>query len=94
MRAVLATTVVWILARFAFRIGYHRSVAMRGLGAPGMALSLIILLYVAGRIGDEVGGLLGAAVPIVAFLVIEAFFVPRDTTAAIRRSLLTRAGSA
>jgi hypothetical protein len=94
MRAVLATTVVWILARFAFRIGYHRRVAMRGLGAPGMALSLIILLYVAGRIGYEVGGLLGAAVPIVAFLVIEAFFVPRDTTAAIRRSLLTRAGSA
>jgi hypothetical protein len=43
MRAVLATTVVWILARFAFWIGYHRSAAMRGLGAPGMALSLIVL---------------------------------------------------
>ena len=73
MRAVLATTVVWILARSAFWIGYHQSAAMRGLGAPGMALSMIVLLYIAGRIGYEVGGFVGAAVPIVAFLAIEAF---------------------
>ena len=71
MRAVLATTVVWVLARFAFWIGYHRSAAMRGLGAPGMALSMIVLLYVAGRIGYEVGGFAGAAIPVVAFLGIE-----------------------
>jgi hypothetical protein len=32
------------LARFAFWIGYHRSAAMRGLGAPGMALSMIVLV--------------------------------------------------
>ena len=67
MRAVLATSVVWILARFAFWIGYHRSAAMRGLGAPGMALSMIVLLYVAGRIGYEVGGFVGAAVPVMIF---------------------------
>jgi hypothetical protein len=73
MRAVLATTVVWILARFAFWIGYHRSAALRGLGAPGMALSLIVLLYVAFRIGYEAGGFVVAAAPIVAFLAIEAF---------------------
>jgi hypothetical protein len=72
MRAVLATTVVWVLARFAFWIGYHRSAAMRGLGAPGMALSMIVLLYVAGRIGYEVGGFVGAAIPVAAFLSIEA----------------------
>ena len=72
MRAVLATSVVWILARFAFWIGYHRSAAMRGLGAPGMALSLIVLLYVAGRIGYELGGIAAAAVPVMAFLAIEA----------------------
>jgi hypothetical protein len=46
MRRVLAFTLVWVLARFAFWIGYHRSAAMRGLGAPGMALSMIALLYV------------------------------------------------
>jgi hypothetical protein len=73
MRAVLATTVVWMLARFAFWVGYHHSAAMRGLGAPGMALSLLVLLYVAGRIGYELGGLVGAAIPTVAFLAIEAF---------------------
>jgi hypothetical protein len=73
MRAVLATTVVWILARFAFWIGYHHSAAMRGLGAPGMALSMIVLLYVAGRVGYEVGGVVAAAVPVVVFLAIEAF---------------------
>ena len=73
MRAVMATTVVWIVARFAFWIGYHRSAAMRGVGAPGMALSLIVLLYVAGRIGYEVGGIVGAAVQVIAFLAIEVF---------------------
>jgi hypothetical protein len=73
MRAVLATTVVWVLARFAFWIGYHRSAAMRGMGAPGMALSMIVLLYVAGRIGYEVGGLVGAAVPVMMFFAIEVF---------------------
>jgi hypothetical protein len=72
MRAVLATSVVWILARFAFWVGYHRSAAMRGLGAPGMALSLIVLLYVAGRIGYELGGIAAAAVPVMTFLAIEA----------------------
>src|SRR5215471_21069757 len=73
MRAVLATTTVWILARFAFWIGYHRSAAMRGLGAPGMALSMLVLLYVAWRIGYEVAGFAGAAVPVAAFLAIEVF---------------------
>lgn len=73
MRAVLATTGVWILARAAFWIGYHRSAAMRGLGAPGMALSMIVLLYVVGRIGYEVGGPVGAAVPLATFFAIEAF---------------------
>jgi hypothetical protein len=73
MRTVLATTIVWIMARFAFWIGYHWSAAMRGLGAPGMALSMIVLLYVAGRIGFEVGGFVGAVIPVTAFLAIEAF---------------------
>jgi uncharacterized MAPEG superfamily protein len=44
MRVVVASTIVWVLNRYAFWIGYHRSAAMRGLGAPSMALSLIMLL--------------------------------------------------
>src|SRR5215831_5391862 len=73
MRAVLATTVVWILARLAFWVGYHCSAAMRGLGAPGMALGMLVLLYVAWRIGYEVAGFAGAAVPVAAFVAIEVF---------------------
>jgi uncharacterized MAPEG superfamily protein len=72
MRAVVATAIVWIVARFAFWIGYHQSAAMRGLGAPGMAMSMIVLLYVAGRFGYEIGGVAGAAAPVILFLAIEA----------------------
>jgi hypothetical protein len=38
-----------------------------------MALSMIVLLYVAARIGYDVGGFVGATIPVAAFLVIEAF---------------------
>ncbi len=72
MRAVEATTVVWILARLAFWAGYHRSAALRGLGAPGLVVSLLALLYVAARIGFEVTGAAGAASVIAAFLTFEA----------------------
>jgi hypothetical protein len=72
MRVVEATTATWIISRWAFWLGYHRSAAMRGLGAPSMALSLIVLLYVAARIGGEVAGTAGAVGIIVAFLAFEA----------------------
>jgi uncharacterized MAPEG superfamily protein len=72
MRAVVATTVVWIVSRAAFWVGYHRSAAMRGLGAPGMAISMIVLLYVASRFGGEIAGTVGAIVPVAVFFAIEA----------------------
>lgn len=71
MRAVLATTIVWILARFAFWIGYHRSAAMRGLGAPGMLIGLLVLLYVGWRIGDDVAGPTGGWAIVAAYLLVE-----------------------
>ena len=71
MRAVLATTIVWVLTRWAFWIGYHRSAALRGLGAPSMAMSLIVLLYVAARIGGDVAGTAGVVGIILAFLAFE-----------------------
>ena len=46
---------------------------MRGLGAPGMALSMMVLLYVAGRVGYKIGGFVGAVLPVVVFLAIEAY---------------------
>src|SRR5580692_5021588 len=72
MRAVVATTVVWIVARAAFWLGYHRSAALRGLGAPGMAISMFVLLYVATRFGREIAGTVGAIVPGAAFFAVEA----------------------
>lgn len=73
MRAVAATTVVWIVFRFAFWIGYHRGPLHRAAGAPGMALSMLVLLYVVARFADELAGTAGAAVAVIAFFAIEAF---------------------
>jgi hypothetical protein len=72
MRAVVATTVVWIVSRGAFWLGYQRSAALRGLGAPGMAISMIVLLYVVSNFGREIAGAVGAIVPVAAFFAIEA----------------------
>ncbi|OJY71111.1 MAG: hypothetical protein BGP16_10945 [Sphingobium sp. 66-54] len=82
MRAVLATAIVWVLARFAFWMGYHHSAAMRGLGAPGMAVSLLVLLYVGARIGEEVAGVAGAAAVVALFLLIEALLFWKTRAAA------------
>lgn len=73
MRAVEATAAVWILFRFAFWIGYHRSAAMRSIGAPSIALSLIVLVYVGARIGLDLGGKIGLIIVLSAFSAIEAF---------------------
>ena len=72
MRIVIALTVVWILNRFAFWIGYHRSAAMRGLGAPSMVIGLVMLLYVVARIGGDVAGTPGTVIAIALFLTLEA----------------------
>jgi hypothetical protein len=72
MRAVEATAVVWIVFRFAFWIGYHRSAVMRGIGAAGVALSLIVLIYVVARISFGWGGVIGVAVTLGVFSIIEA----------------------
>ncbi len=81
MRTVVATAVIWVAGRFAFWIGYHRSAAMRGLGAPSMALSMLVLIYVAWRFGDELAGPIGGAIPVAAFLAVEAvlFWATRPT---------------
>jgi hypothetical protein len=50
-RILIIVTVVWVVARWAFWIGYHKSPLLRGWGAPGMLQSMIVLLYVAYRFG-------------------------------------------
>jgi hypothetical protein len=77
MRALPATTIIWILNRYAFWIGYHRSAAMRGLGAPSMAVSLLMLLYVVARIGGDLAGTTGSVIAISLYLAVEAVLFVR-----------------
>ncbi len=46
---------------------------MRGLGAPGMALSMLVLLYVGTRFGYEMAGRVGATASVAFFIAVEAF---------------------
>jgi len=75
MRAVAATTVVWIVARLAFWIGYQRGSLHRAAGAPGMALTMLVLLYVCARFGFEIAGVAGAITILALFGCAEAILV-------------------
>jgi len=79
MRAVLATAVVWTLARLAFWGGYHLGSTWRVLGAPSMLLGQLVLGYVGLRVGYDAAGERGAWAVLVAFLLFEAllFWVTR-----------------
>lgn len=70
-RLLVIIGIVWVLERWAFWIGYHKSPLLRGFGAPGMLQSMIVLLYVAYRFGtDSYGQPIGIAL-VVIFAVIE-----------------------
>jgi hypothetical protein len=75
MRAVVATTVVWILARFVFWIGYHQGPLFRAPGLVGVVQSLLVLLYVCARFADDVAGIAGAVVVIGLFAFGEIYLV-------------------
>ena len=55
-RTLVIVAIVWVLERWAFWIGYHKSSLLRGLGAPGMLQSMVVLLYVAFCFGEETYG--------------------------------------
>ncbi|MBK1869458.1 MAPEG family protein [Aestuariivirga sp. YIM B02566] len=76
-QSVTAAALVWILARFAFWIGYRRGPQYRIAGLVGMAQSMIILLYVSARFGYELGGAWGASVPLILFAIAETVLVVR-----------------
>jgi len=73
MRAAAAVTAVWILTRWAFWIGYHKSPLLRGWGAAGMLQSMIVLGYVVYRFGESYGGPLLGLAPLILFGAIEAW---------------------
>ncbi len=71
MRRVIAATLVWLIARGAFWVGYHLSPRHRVAGLVGMLQSILILIYLSARIGNDVAGLLGATALPGLFIVAE-----------------------
>lgn len=71
-RILIIVTIVWVVMRWAFWIGYHRSPLLRGIGAPGMLQSMIVLLYVAYRFAADSYGVWAGFWLIAAFLAMEA----------------------
>lgn len=71
MRAVPATALTWIVMRIAFWIGYHHGAAYRTVGVPGLAIPLLLLLYVAARFANDLAGLSGAVGVILLFVMME-----------------------
>jgi hypothetical protein len=72
MRAVIATSFVWIVGRFAFWIGYHQGPLHRAAGAPSMMIGMAMLLYVAFRFGNELAGWQGGITLLALFFAAEA----------------------
>jgi hypothetical protein len=70
-RILIIVSIVWIIARWGFWIGYHRSPLLRGIGAPGMAQSLIVLLYAGYRFGFDAYGKATALAVVIVFALIE-----------------------
>ena len=71
-RILVIVTIVWVLMRWAFWAGYHQSPLLRGLGAPGMVQSILVLLYVAYRFGADTYGALAGYALVGLFLALEA----------------------
>jgi hypothetical protein len=71
-QVLIIITIVWVLMRWAFWVGYHKSPLLRGLGAPGMLQSMIVLLYVAYRFGNDAYGQAAGIALLVLFAIIEA----------------------
>ena len=71
-KILVIVTIVWVVARWAFWIGYHKSPLLRGVGAPGMMQSMLVLLYVAYRFGSDAYGTSVGIGLLVLFALIEA----------------------
>jgi uncharacterized MAPEG superfamily protein len=75
MRAVVATTILWIVGRWVFWIGYAIGPRFRSAGLVGMFQSLVVLLYCVGRFGYLWLGTPGAVLLIAPFVTMELIIV-------------------
>jgi hypothetical protein len=71
-KILIIVTIIWVLARWAFWVGYHRGPLHRGIGAPGMMQSILVLLYVAYKFGSDAYGPAAGLGLVVLFGLIEA----------------------
>lgn len=88
MRAVVASSLIWTLARLAFWIGYHLGPQHRVAGLVGVMQSMVVLLYVTSRFGYEIAGALGAALPIIFFVCAEILLITMTRRQASRAHLV------
>lgn len=72
-RFLLIVTIVWVVERWAFWIGYHLSPLLRALGAAGIAQSLIVVGYAAYRYGSAAYGPATGIAIVAIYALIEAF---------------------
>jgi uncharacterized MAPEG superfamily protein len=75
MRAVVACTIVWVIARWVFWIGYLLGPRFRSAGLIGMVQSMMVLLYCVGRFGYLWLGWWGAVALVAPFAFAELFIV-------------------
>ncbi|GMH36799.1 hypothetical protein BSKO_04672 [Bryopsis sp. KO-2023] len=75
MRAVVATTVVFVISRWVYWGGYHYAPRLRTPGNISLVQSLIVLIYVAGRFGNEMAGVPGVMLCLLPFVGAEVLLV-------------------
>jgi MAPEG family len=75
MRVVEIATIMWIVARFVFWLGYHHDVQIRAPGMVSTLQSFLILLYGCTRFGYEIAGVIGAILVISAFVSVELYLL-------------------
>ncbi len=75
-----ALTLAWLVARYLFWAGYHRSAGMRVLGIIGLFLPLAMLAVASTLFADRLGGHVVAAAVVALLVALEAFLfrVTRD----------------
>lgn len=72
VRAIIAVSIVWTLARLAFWVGYHIAPDQRVAGLVGNAQTMLVLLYVAARFANDLRGPAGVVGVLAAFVAMEA----------------------
>jgi hypothetical protein len=75
VRAMTACALLWIVTRYLFWLGYHRSAKWRVIGIAGLAQSMLVLIWSVTRFGFEHWGLAGVIAPLAALLLIETTLV-------------------